>query len=175
MVEPTEEPPSQDADAASTDWDPAAAAPESAAPWRRYVKWILVGLFALAVTGQVVQLIAGTTRAPAPTPLDYPPVGSIWFGSGFDPTTYGIDGEPFTTVALNQPFSFVAHVPRIVDASDMVLTITLDGQAVSSAPVAGASGDLWAFSDTATSAGSFEYQLVDTDGKILATGRIVAH
>ncbi len=137
---------------------------------------ILVALVLLAIIGVAFVLLNGS-RAPGPgvDSANIPPAGTVWFGSSFDPKTFAIS-DRLTTVTANQGFSFVAHLSRTIDASELAIRTSWNGQLVASVAVsAKGSGDAWGFSPGPLfAAGEWKYDLTDIGGNVLATGTITA-
>lgn len=116
-----------------------------------------------------------SAAAPAAARVDIPPVGVIWFGSSFDPQTFAISSR-LTTVTAHQAFSFVAHLPGVMEATKLAIRTSFNDQLVATTPVnATGSGDLWGFSPGPLfAAGEWKYDLTDIGGNILATGTLTA-
>ena len=169
-------------------------------PRRGSAQKALMGLIAVAIIGGAALLLnpgkapslgvttnAVSTERPARTsspgvplnrqvdPAGLPPAGTIWFGSGFDPDTFAISSR-LTSVTTNQPFSFVAHLTRSLDASAMGIRISWNGQDVpANAANARGTGDVWGFTPGPLySAGAWKYELTDIGGNIVASGTITA-
>lgn len=121
-----------------------------------------------------VVLVAACTTAGAVL-KDVPPAGQVWFGSSFDTETFVLVDRR-TTLGANEPFSFVAHLTRSVDAKELVIRVSFNGSLVSST-TANATGtsDVWGFSPGPLfAAGEWRYDLTDIGGNMLATGTVVA-
>ena len=134
---------------------------------------IVVLVLAFLSNGGVLNL--GGTGGGGPSAANLPPAGTIWFGSSFDPQTFAIANR-LTTLTTNQGFSFVARLPRTMDASQLAIRASLNGQLMTSIAVnAKGSGDTWGFSPGPLfMAGTWKYDLTDIGGNVLATGTITA-
>jgi hypothetical protein len=119
--------------------------------------------------------LGGGPGGSGPAAANLPPAGTIWFGSSFDPQTFAITNR-LTTVTANQGFSFVARLPRTMDASGLVIRTSFDGKLVATIPVSvKGTGDVWGFSPGPLfAAGEWKYDLTDIGGNVLATGTITA-
>jgi hypothetical protein len=119
-----------------------------------------------------------TADVPAPAvSVDIPPVGAIWFGTSFNTDTLEISGR-LAKVGTTAPFSFVAHLPRSMDAKELALRIYLDGKLVGTTGVgekSSGSGDVWGWSPGPLfEKGTWKYQVTDIGGNVLAVGSIKA-
>ena len=107
-------------------------------------------------------------------PADVPPTGTVWFGDGFDPSTFAFIGRK-TSAAAGDPVAMVGNVGRSVDPGDLVLRVGLGGEVINS-PVSGfGKGEVWAFQlrpFRATAVGTWTLELTDIGGNVLATGTI---
>src|SRR5207253_4730299 len=106
---------------------------------------------------------------------DVPPIGTIWFGHSFDATTFAISGR-ISTVGVGEPFSFVAHLPRGLNASELIVREWRNGKLVATRRAnSTGEGDIWGFSSgPRVETGQWRFDLTDLGGKILATGTITA-
>lgn len=155
---------------------PSPAPPATQRPSARPV--LLIGAVAAVL---VLAFVIATNRSVVssnPTlnaDVDLPPAGSIWFGSSFDSSTFAIRGRT-DSVGANQPFSFVAHLSRSMDASELVIRISWNSSLVSSTKAnATGNGDVWGFSPGPLfEAGTWRYELTDVGGNVLASGSIMA-
>jgi hypothetical protein len=132
-----------------------------------------VALVVLAIT--IAACGDGSANATPVAPANVPPAGAVWFGTSFDTQTLAISGR-LVSVTANQGFSFVAHLPRVMDASALLIRTSLDGDLVATVPVsATGSSDLWGFSPGPLFAvGAWRYDMTDIGGNVLATGTITA-
>ena len=104
---------------------------------------------------------------------DAPPVGTIWFGESFNPTTLAITGRT-TTVALGAPAVLVANVGKSMKPEDLKIRASFNGEVVNDQAVSGSGvGEYWGFPITSMpAAGDWLFELLDTGGTVLASGTI---
>lgn len=104
-----------------------------------------------------------------------PPAGAIWFGKSFDTDTLAIKGR-ITKIGATKPFSFVAHLRREMDATDLVMRLYLNGKLLASnRPDMTGTSELWGFAPGPLfSKGKWKYELADIGGNVLAAGTITA-
>ncbi|MGO9208218.1 MAG: hypothetical protein ACLQBX_18920, partial [Candidatus Limnocylindrales bacterium] len=102
-----------------------------------------------------------------------PPVGDIWFGSSFDPSTFAVAGittsaTPGSTVAL------VAQLPRSISSGQANLRGSLAGNVIlNQALNVSGSGDLFGTTvGPLNLPGMYTYQIVDVGGDVLASGTL---
>lgn len=155
-----------------------AAIPKSGGPG---IGALFVGLLILA--GVIFSALAILPRGPADTSTPQatsatsriPPIGKIWFGSSFDTETLEVSGR-LSTVTANQGFSFVAHLPRVMEATALLIRTSWNGDLVATSPLTvSGSGDLWGFTPGPLyAAGEWRYDMTDIGGNVLATGTITA-
>jgi hypothetical protein len=126
------------------------------------------------IAARMIAELFGHADPPEPA-TDLPPTGSVWFGESFDTETFEIRNR-MTAVGANEPFSLVAHFPRVVNAEEFAIRLYLDGQLVSSsASNATGSGDLWGYSPGPLfEPGVWRYEFTDIGGNVLASGEITA-
>lgn len=168
-------PPSPIAAPAQTGWSADAPAPKSRSPW------LMVGVFvAILAILALIPFAGGLLRglgdgSQGISPAGLPPAGAIWFGTTFDPSTMQISGQK-TAVGTQEPFSIVAHLTRSIDASELIMRISLNGQLLSNGKVnASGTGDVWGFSPGPLfQAGTWRYELTDIGGNVLASGQVEA-
>lgn len=156
---------------------PPVAAVAPATPGRSLGGRVAIVIIGVAMVSGLLWVFRGQIPVSTGTVTanDIPPVGQIWFGDSFNTTTFAIAGRK-TAVGVQDPFSFVAHLPRSVDGSEIVFRVLYNGALVvtQAANVQG-SGDVFGFSPGPLSAaGSWTYQLTDIGGNVLASGTVTA-
>lgn len=104
-----------------------------------------------------------------------PPAGEAWFGSSFDTDTFAIRNRK-VSVGAHEAFAVVAHLPRTLDGSDLVIRVYLDGSLISTTGAnATGSGDIWGFSPGPLfEPGTWKYEFTDLGGNVLASGTVTA-
>lgn len=104
---------------------------------------------------------------------DVPPAGDIWFGSAFDTETFELSGRT-DTVGATETFALVATLPEVMDAGDLNIRASYNGQQVANEAAQGSgSGDVWGFTYGPTfSAGTWTIEITDVGGNVLASGEI---
>jgi hypothetical protein len=142
---------------------------------------LFVGL--LVVAGAIFSALAILPRGTADTSTPQatsatsriPPIGKIWFGSSFDTETLEVSGR-LSTVTANQGFSLVAHLPKDMEATALLIRTSWNGDLVATTPVnAAGSGELWGLTPGPLyAAGEWRYDMTDIGGNVLATGTITA-
>lgn len=168
----------------------APAAAPLAAPASRPVAPGFMGRVLMAIGGIVVvglvlwvgNMVLGG-RGPSSQPIiqppaaqaNIPPVGTAWFGTSFDTSTFEVRGR-LTSVGVNDSFVMVAQIPRIMDGSEIVVRVYLDGALVANQQSnASGLGDIWGFNlGPLFAAGTWRYELADIGGNVLAGGQLTA-
>jgi hypothetical protein len=156
---------------------PAAPAELRARPAVGTLGKVVLGLIVLAVLAGVYAVVSnggiglggGTSKA------DVPPVGQIWFGQSFDPSTMAMSGRT-TSVGAQTAFSMVAHLPKSMDGSQLDVRAYLNGDLITTqAANAKGSGDLWGWSaGPLFQTGTWRYEITDLGGNVLASGEVTA-
>ena len=123
---------------------------------------------------QLLGVPAATPSAPGLAPADLPPVGQIWFGTSFDPTTFAVSGRA-TTFTSGTTVALVAHSPRSIGSGEGNLRITLDGQTInnSALQIAG-EGELYGVTYPLPVPGTYTFAITDLGGNVLASGSVTA-
>lgn len=118
----------------------------------------------------VVALLAGCGSVDV---ADVPPAGDIWFGDTFDPNTFAIS-DRMESVSASEGFALVGTVPEAIDADELSIRASLDGQQfMHEAANATGSGEVWGFTWTPVHApGTLTIEYVDIGGNVLASGTI---
>lgn len=147
-------------------------------PPGRTVSPFLMGLFVVLVIGGGFLITFGVIRNPFSggiSAADVPPAGDIWFGTSFDPTTFEIAGKT-SSVAVNEPFSIVAHTTRRTNMNELLIRNYWDGTLYLTQPITSSGeGDVFGFTPGAIALpGSWKYELVDIGGSVLASGTVQA-
>ncbi len=104
---------------------------------------------------------------------DAPPVGTIWFGQSFDPSTFVITGRT-TSMALGAPAVMVGNVGKSMKPEELRIRATFDGEVVNDQAVTGSGvGEYWGFPITSMpAAGDWTFELLDVGGTVLASGTL---
>jgi hypothetical protein len=135
-------------------------------------------LIVLAIIAGAAALLSGG-RAPslgaATTPQGVPPIGSIWFGSSFDPRTFALSDRA-ERVREHQGFSLVAHLSRVTQGNSLKLLAWWEGKVVTTTAVTDErTADVWGFAlGPVLNPGRWIYDLTDASGNVLASGSIYA-
>lgn len=137
---------------------------------------LVIGLILIAIVGgAIVFLNGGRLPSIGAASANVPPVGSIWFGDSFDSNSFEIRGRK-SSVGSSSSFSFVAHLTRSVDASELSIRIYWNGQLTANQAVnATGSGEIFGFSPGPLSElGEWKHELAGVGGNVLASGTITA-
>jgi uncharacterized RDD family membrane protein YckC len=136
---------------------------------------VLAGLF-VSLTGTVVAFDELSSRLPSTTgiqapPENIPPVGAIWFGDSFNPSTFGLNRRS-TTFSMGQSVAIVAHLSRDL-GNERISVHTINGgmDRVVASFVFKSPGDLYAGSLSASDlnfTGSVDVVITDPSGYALA-------
>ena len=149
---------------------PAAAPKEGVQPLG-----LVVGIIALVVIvgGAYFAISTGLGGGSVPTTAKVPPVGSIWFGSSFDTSTFELTGQT-KTATVGTPIALVGHLPTSVGSGDVNLRVSYNGSVVINQNVSmKGSGNLFGTTLTPmTYAGSYDFAINDLGGNILASGSL---
>lgn len=160
-------------DPAPTAPTPAPVAP--ATPGPRRLQFILAGLgvvlLVLAWQGRTLSSFVAASRSANTAP----PVGSIWFGSAFDPTTLALSGQT-TSIPLGTQVAFVARLTRASRGETVGLQLEIAGLAASwpgGTVPAGDDllGEVLPAAET-SQAGPLSVRVVDLAGNTLASGTV---
>lgn len=106
---------------------PPIARPKAGGGSRRTFVWLIIGALVLIIGVGIWQIgpsrfVQSLPFGAGGGPVNAPPAGQIWFGSSFDVSTFEIRGKT-TTIGATSPFTFVAHLTRSVDASELVIRL----------------------------------------------------
>lgn len=166
---------------AGTSFGNAVAQPVAPASAKRRISPVqfVAGLVVLAVVlaGAVLMIRGGISSGPTvPASADLPPVGQIWFGSTFDPSTFSLSGITHS-VANGATVALVGHLPRSISTGQANLRVSIDGQAVVNQAVnMTGSGDLFGTTVGPFSVpGTYMYEIVDVGGNDLASGTLTVN
>jgi hypothetical protein len=137
----------------------------------------VVGLFAvLAASFLLLGGKVGSAGGSGSISADIPPVGQIWFGTGFDPTTFALSGKS-DQAPTGRTVAMVAHLATPVSSGQANVRIELDGttMADNTLQLSGTSaGDVVGFTLAFPIAGTYRVTVTDVGGAALATGVVVA-
>lgn len=131
---------------------------------------VVLGVLYIAWNGSgVVPILPG----PGPVSANVPPVGQIWFGRSFDPTSLEVRLR-LHSVGANEAFVAVGRLPRAIDASQLQVRAYLDGQLVASQTInATGESDTWGVNlGPLFQAGEWRYEFADIGGNMLARGAV---
>lgn len=105
---------------------------------------------------------------------DVPPVGSIWFGTSFDPSSFAMQGRA-STATTGSTVALVAHLPRSVSGGEVALRVTVDGQPLGTTTINfSGSGELVGLTYTLAFPGAYAFTVADVGGNALASGTLTA-
>lgn len=107
---------------------------------------------------------------------EVPPLSIAWFGSSFDPSSFGIVGR-FTSVKQGSPVFASGHLFPAQDPAGVSVTISIGGsvrQTVPLSPGSGGAGDIVAadLSGTGLAPGVYIVSFEDARHTILASGNL---
>ena len=104
-----------------------------------------------------------------------PPVGSVWFGSAFDPASLAVSDRA-TSLKAGTPMAAVGHFLQPKPPEDMTVTVSKQQSILHRLPVTG-SGPAKAFGIDLTpqelDAGNYVITFVDKNRRTLAAGTLV--
>jgi hypothetical protein len=104
-----------------------------------------------------------------------PPVGSVWFGSAFDPATLAVSDRA-TSLKTGSPMAAVGHFLQPKPPEDMTVTVSKQQSILHRLPVTG-SGPAKAFGIDLTAQeldpGNYVVTFVDKNRRTLAAGTLV--
>ena len=138
--------------------------------------------FVLAVVAALVLGCSGSGSPPAGSggggggggSGQLPPVGSVWFGSAFDPATLAVSDRA-TTLKAGTPMAAVGHFLQAKPPEDMTVTVSKLGSILHRLPVTG-NGPAKAFGIDLTpqklDAGKYVITFVDKNRRTLAAGSL---
>jgi hypothetical protein len=137
--------------------------------------------FLLAVAAA---LVIGCSGSGSPPPAgggggggtgQLPPVGTVWFGSAFDPASLAVTGRT-TSLKAGSPIVAVGHFLQPKPPEDMTVTVSKQQSILHRLPVTG-SGPAKAFgidlSAQKLDAGNYLITFVDKNRRTLAAGNLV--
>jgi hypothetical protein len=137
----------------------------------------VVGLFAvLAASFLLLGGKVGSAGGSGSISADIPPVGQIWFGTGFDPTTFALSGKS-DDAPTGRTVAMVAHLAAPVSSGQANVRIELGGttMADNALQLSGTpAGDVVGFTLAFPIAGSYRVTVTDAGGAALATGVVIA-
>ena len=106
---------------------------------------------------------------------ELPPVGSVWFGSAFDPASLAVTGKA-TSLKAGTPMIAVGHFLQPKPPEDMTVTVSKQQSILHRLPVTGG-GPAKAFgidlSPQKLDAGNYVITFVDKNRRTLAAGTLV--
>jgi hypothetical protein len=117
-------------------------------------------------------VLTACSALPASSP-DVPPVGTIWFGESFDPKTLELTGKT-TSVGTGDPLVMVANVGKSVTVADLKVRESANGDKRPLLTIKSkAKGAVFGLEmNRIGTPGKWKYEILDTDGKVLASGTI---
>ena len=118
-------------------------------------------------------VLTACSAVPASSP-DVPPVGTIWFGASFDSKTLELTGKT-TTVGTGDPLVMVANVGKSVTVADLKVRESANGDKRPLLTIKSKAKDTSVFGlemRRIGTPGKWKYEILDTDGKVLASGTI---
>ena len=137
----------------------------------------VVGLFAvLAASVLLLGGKVGSAGGSESISADIPPAGQVWFGTGFDPSTFALSGRS-DHAPTGRTVAMVAHLAAPVSSGQANVRIELDGttMADNALQLSGtAAGDVVGFTLAFPIAGSYRVTVTDVGGAALATGVVIA-
>lgn len=103
-----------------------------------------------------------------------PPVGQAWFGAGFEPGTFNVQGQT-TTIKAGSPVAVVGRILQPKAPEDMVVQIQRQGSEVARVPLpAGQPNTIFGVDLTGQNLGPGTYlvNFVDKNRRTLASGTL---
>jgi hypothetical protein len=143
------------------------------APAQGHRRLILTGLLFVLVVLIAFAVVESGALSPAGTAGNVPPVGSIWFGSSFDPSTFAMSGVT-TTTPPGSTVALVAQLPRSISSGQATMRVSLEGNVILNQTL-NMSGSGQLFGTTVgplNLPGTYTYQIVDVGGNVMATGTL---
>ena len=137
---------------------------------------LLAGLAAAVIGGVALSGALNARSAAISATANIPPVGEIWFGTSFNPTTFEISDRR-STVGLGAPVAMVAHLSRSIAAGQANMRLSLNGTVIANQAITNlqGGGDIVGLTTGAIlMAGAYRYEITDIGGNDLASGSFTA-
>lgn len=154
----------------------------AAHPSPRWLPTVLVvGAIVVIVAG--VALLLGSARlASGPADAadlvasDIPPIGEMWFGTDFDPTSFVMIGRS-DHARIGGTVAIVAHLRRAVRSGQASVVVELGGTTMADHALnlsGSGTGDVVGWTFVLPVAGEYRVTVTGPDGTVLAAGRVMA-